>query len=80
MNALRDQLVAMQPLYPRLTLPVELLHGTADTIVPLTIHSEPLSHILPNARLTVLDGSIDPRFDNAVRIPPPRRSSGRRRA
>jgi len=23
-------------------------------------------------RLTVLDGSIDPRFDNAVRIPPPR--------
>lgn len=56
-NALREQLVAMQPLYPRLTLPVELLHGTADTIVPLAIHSEPLSHILPNARLTVLQGT-----------------------
>lgn len=56
-NALRDQLVAMQPLYTGLTLPVTLLHGTADTIVPLAIHSGPLAHLLPNARLTTLEGT-----------------------
>jgi pimeloyl-ACP methyl ester carboxylesterase len=53
-NALRAELVEMAPLYPRLTLPVELLHGTADTIVPLAIHSGPLSRLLPDARLTTL--------------------------
>jgi pimeloyl-ACP methyl ester carboxylesterase len=56
-NALRDQLVAMEPLYAGLTLPIEVLHGTADTIVPLAIHSDPLSHLLPNARLTTLEGT-----------------------
>lgn len=56
-NALRDQLVAMEPLYAGLTLPVELLHGTADTIVPLAIHSDPLSALLPDARLTTLEGT-----------------------
>jgi pimeloyl-ACP methyl ester carboxylesterase len=40
-----------------LTLPVELVHGDADTIVPLTIHSVPLSKILPNVHLTVLPGT-----------------------
>lgn len=56
-NALRDQLVAMEPLYAGLTLPIEVLHGSADTIVPLAIHSDPLSHLLPNARLTTLEGT-----------------------
>ena len=55
-NALRAQLVAMEPLYPGLTLPVELIHGDADTIVPLKIHSAPLSLLLPDAKLTVLPG------------------------
>ncbi len=55
-NALRAQLVAMEPLYPRLTLPIELIHGDADTIVPLKIHSAPLSLLLPDAHLTVLPG------------------------
>ena len=36
---------------------MELIHGTADTIVPLTIHSGPLSGLLPNVRLTVIDGA-----------------------
>ena len=53
-NALRDQIVAMAPLYPALTLPVELIHGDADTVVYLQIHSDPLSHILPNSHLTVI--------------------------
>ena len=55
-NALRAQLVAMEPLYPGLTLPVELIHGDADTIVPLKIHSGPLALLLPDANLTVLPG------------------------
>jgi pimeloyl-ACP methyl ester carboxylesterase len=54
-NALRAQLVAMEPHYPSLRLPVELAHGTADTIVPLHIHSAKLALRLPSARLTVLD-------------------------
>ncbi len=56
-NGLRAELVAMAPLYPGITLPVELVHGSADTIVPLAIHSRPLSAILPNATLTVIAGA-----------------------
>lgn len=56
-NALRAELVTMEAGYPTLTLPVELVHGTADTVVPLHIHSMPLSQLLPYARLTVIDGA-----------------------
>ena len=56
-NILRDQLVAMEPGYPRLTLPVELVHGDKDTSVPLTIHAQPLSKLLPNAALTIVPGA-----------------------
>lgn len=56
-NALRAELVTMEPRYPTLTLPVELIHGTEDTIVPLHIHSQPLSQLMPNATLTVLPGA-----------------------
>ena len=55
-NRLRPFVVDMSAAYPTLTMPVELLHGTADTIVPLQIHSGPLSRLLPDARLTVLEG------------------------
>ncbi len=56
-NGLRDQLVAQEPRYRDLTLPIELIHGDADTIVPLTIHSGPLSTLLPQANLIVLPGT-----------------------
>lgn len=56
-NTLRAELVTMEPRYPSLTLPVELIHGSADTIVPLQIHSGPLSLRLPNASLTVIPGA-----------------------
>ncbi len=56
-NALRDELLTMVPRYPSLSLPIELVHGTADTIVPLHIHSRPVSELLPQARLTVIDGA-----------------------
>lgn len=53
---LRPHVVEMAPNYPRLDLPVELLHGDADTIVPLAVHSAPLARLLPDAQLTVLPG------------------------
>ncbi len=56
-NALRAELVTMEPRYGTLTLPVELIHGTADTIVPLDIHSGPVSKLFPQARLTVIPGA-----------------------
>ncbi len=56
-NALRDAIVAQSADYQSLTLPIELIHGTADTIVPLKVHSGPLSALLPHATLTVLDGA-----------------------
>jgi pimeloyl-ACP methyl ester carboxylesterase len=55
-NDLRAHVVAMAPGYPSLTLPVEIVHGDADMIVPLAIHALPLSKILPQANLTVLPG------------------------
>jgi len=54
---LKANLIAMEPNYPALTLPVEILHGTADTTVPARIHAIPLSDRLPNARLTLIEGA-----------------------
>lgn len=56
-NALRPQVEKMQINYPALTLPIELVHGDADTIVPLHIHSGPLMELIPNGNLTVLEGA-----------------------
>jgi pimeloyl-ACP methyl ester carboxylesterase len=55
-NSLRPEVVQMASAYPTLNLPVELVHGDADAIVPLAIHSGPLAGLLPDARLTVLPG------------------------
>lgn len=55
-NSLRPHVVEMATQYPDLTLPVEILHGTDDTIVPLRVHSEPLAQLLPNAALTRMEG------------------------
>jgi pimeloyl-ACP methyl ester carboxylesterase len=56
-NTLYDQVVAMAPLYPGLTLPVELVHGDLDKSVPLDVHARPLSKILPNATLSIVAGA-----------------------
>ncbi len=55
-NTLRPHLVEMQPRYPDLRLPVEIVHGGADDIVPIDVHSVPLSRQIPEARLTRLEG------------------------
>jgi pimeloyl-ACP methyl ester carboxylesterase len=55
-NTLRPHVVQMSERYPQLALPVEIVHGSADTIVPAQVHSQRLVARLPNARLTMLDG------------------------
>ena len=45
----------MEPVYPSIEIPVEILHGTADFISP-NRHAVPLSERIPTARLTLLDG------------------------
>lgn len=56
-NSLLEEITPQSMRYGELTLPIELIHGTADTIVPITIHSLPLSKRLPNAHLTVVEGA-----------------------
>jgi len=55
-NSLRPHVVEMSKRYSGLTLPVEILHGTADDIVPIDIHSDVLVKQVPGAVLTQLDG------------------------
>lgn len=55
-NSLRPYLVRMKEQYPTLRLPVEILHGTEDRVVPIHIHSIPLAGQLPDARLTRMEG------------------------
>jgi len=56
-NNLRAEVVSMVPRYSSLDMPIELLHGDADTIVPLSVHAERLLPLLPDASLTVLPGA-----------------------
>lgn len=51
---LKPYVTRMAEEYPKLDLPVEIVHGTADTTVPADIHAIPLSKLLPDARLTLL--------------------------
>ncbi|ATG47017.1 alpha/beta hydrolase [Celeribacter ethanolicus] len=54
--ALRDEIRAMVPRYDTLTLPIESIHGTADVIVPDSVHALALAARLPSNRLTRLEG------------------------
>lgn len=55
-NGLKPFIRAMAEHYPSLNLPVEILHGTEDVIVPLHIHSGPLARQLPEAALRRMQG------------------------
>jgi pimeloyl-ACP methyl ester carboxylesterase len=55
-NTLRPHVVEMVEQYPRLTLPIEIIHGTADLTVPITVHPEELIKIVPSANLVRLEG------------------------
>ncbi len=56
-TSVRAHLATMVNEYPSLTLPIEVLHGDADTIVPLETHATPLSQRVESATLTVLPGA-----------------------
>lgn len=56
-RGLKAELQRMSARYPALRLPVEIVHGTADGVVPADIHARPLSKLLPRARLTLLPGT-----------------------
>ncbi len=55
-NGLRPFIVEMSRQYNTLKMPVEIVHGTEDTIVPLHVHSEPLDSQIDSAVLTRLEG------------------------
>ncbi|AXI46814.1 alpha/beta hydrolase [Sulfitobacter sp. SK012] len=55
-NSLRPHIVDISQEYSALEMPVEIVHGTADTIVPMEIHSVPLSQQIVGAVLTKLEG------------------------
>ncbi|WP_424990112.1 alpha/beta fold hydrolase [Fluviibacterium sp. S390] len=54
-TGLKDHVTAMSGHYGTLQMPAELIHGALDTIVLPDIHAAPLSTLLPDARLTMLD-------------------------
>ncbi len=55
-NSLRPHIVEMSQHYASLPMPIEQVHGTADTIVPIHIHAEVLATQAPDAHLTRLTG------------------------
>ena len=56
-NGLRPHVVEQSARYDRLDVPLEIVHGTEDTIVPPDIHAHPLSEIAPTANLVMLEGT-----------------------
>mmetsp|Transcript_7492 Transcript_7492/g.12771 ORF Transcript_7492/g.12771 Transcript_7492/m.12771 type:complete len:324 (+) Transcript_7492:999-1970(+) len=55
-NWLRPHVVEMSKQYGTIKVPVEVVHGDADTIVPLTVHSAKLPGQIDGANVTVLKG------------------------
>lgn len=56
LSNLKSHIRNMVPRYDELTLPVEILHGSADDIVPADLHSDKLAKRLPQARYSRLAG------------------------
>ena len=54
---MKPQIAAMAQRYGSLRLPVEIIHGTEDILVPATLHSVPLANDVVDANLTLLDGT-----------------------
>ena len=55
-NWLRPYVVEMSENYGQVKVPVEIVHGDADTIVPLAVHSARIPGQIAGANLTVLPG------------------------
>jgi len=56
LRALKSGLRAMASRYGEIKMPTEIVHGTADAIVPFDIHALPLARQIPEATLTRLEG------------------------
>lgn len=56
-GALKSQVREMAPKYATLKMPIEVLHGTADTIVGQSTHVPPFLASVPHARFTELPGA-----------------------
>jgi len=54
--SLLPEITAQAPRYGEISVPTEILHGTADTTVSLSIHSAKLVAQIPGAVLTPLNG------------------------
>ncbi len=55
-GSLKAQMRKMVPAYQTFEMPIELIHGDADDVVPIEIHSEPFARTVKGARLTRLEG------------------------
>lgn len=53
---LLSEIEALHTRYDEIGVPVEIVHGTADTTVGLSIHARPLANQVSGAELTVLEG------------------------
>ncbi|MGC9417719.1 MAG: alpha/beta fold hydrolase [Rhodovulum sp.] len=53
-NRLKPLIRAMAERYDELAMPIEILHGTADEIVPTDVHSRPFAARVPSANLIEL--------------------------
>lgn len=53
---LKPHVVQMEKRYGELTLPIEIVHGDADTIVPIDVHANVFVTQVLSANLTVLPG------------------------
>ncbi|WP_407690136.1 alpha/beta fold hydrolase [Roseivivax lentus] len=54
-NNLHEAVSEMAPRYSSVRVPVEIVHGAEDTVVPVHVHAEPLASLLPAGNLTLLD-------------------------
>ena len=52
---LKPQIIEQAPDYPALTLPIEIIHGTEDTVVSPELHAKALERDAQNAHLTLLE-------------------------
>ena len=55
-NSLLPHIIEMQQQYSKLTMPIELIHGDTDTIVPAHVHAERFAREVPSAALKLLPG------------------------
>ena len=54
---LLGEITALVPRYPELKIPMEIVHGDADTTVSVKIHGERMAKESDQVRLTVLPGA-----------------------